>query len=551
VGIEEIRIPDLGDAEDVEVIELCVEPGAHVEENDSLVVLESDKASMEVPAPHSGTVKEVKVAVGDKVAESQVIAVMEFPDESSTTPPESLEPVATTQARPESEAQLRASFEEPGTDKALRNTPSEETVQLPDVGDAQEINVIEVAVKPGDEVQPGDLLLVVESDKASMEIPATHAGTITEVLVNEGDEVVEGAPLIKLLVNGEQLAGGAEENSTAEAQEVSTEEPPPDLLPNRELFNQQSQLSEQDKLQPVTSRTYAGPAVRRMARELGVVLSEVKGSGNHGRITKEDVQAFVKSALAKPRNEVSTSGIPRVPEIDFSRFGSVEIVKLSRIRQRGAANLHRSWLNVPHVTQHDDVDVTELETFRKAMKPEAEHRGLKLTPLAFIIKACAFTLQQFPQVNASLDPDVQHFILKRYYHIGFAVDAPDGLLVPVIRDVNSKGIWQITQEITDLSEKARSGKLKPDDMQGGTFSVSSLGAIGGTGFTPIVNTPEVAILGVSRLDTRPVWNGTSFEPRQILPITLSYDHRAINGAEAGRFVTHLSKVLKDFRQGIM
>jgi len=518
VAIEEVRIPDIGDAEDVEVIELCVESGSHVEVNDSLLVLESDKASMEVPAPHTGIVREIKVTLGDKVVEGQVVATLE-----------AVADAAVAVVEKEDTAEPEASRAE-----SLRTVT--EMIRVPDVGDAQDITIIEIAVKAGDNVAAGDLLVVVESDKASMEIPSPRAGTVREVLVSEGSEVQQDSPLVSLETAAQGLA--------EEALVV-----PPKAVQDRAIEDkrEQSPLKSAD-----TPRVYAGPAVRRLARELGVPLSDVRGTGNHGRVTKDDLQNYIKSALTdESRPPPSGSAIPAIAAVDFSKFGAVEKVALSRIRQRGASNLHRSWLNVPHVTQHDDADITDLEVFRKQMKGEAERRGLKLTPLAFIMKACAFALRQFPVVNSSLDADARYYIIKHYCHIGFAVDTPEGLLVPVVRDVDAKGVWQLTEEIAGLSEKARNNQLSAEEMQGGSFTISSLGAIGGTAFTPIVNAPQVAILGVSRLQTRPLWNGSSFEPRKILPVSLSYDHRAINGAEAGRFVTFLSTVLADFRHALM
>ncbi len=571
MAIEEVRIPDIGDAEDVEVIELCVDRGAEVEANDSLLVLESDKASMEVPAPHAGKVKEFKVSLGDKVAEGQVVAVIETAEQITASESDSKD----REIKVETAKKPVAPASTPISATATATAPESEEVKMPDVGDAEGIEVIEVAVKAGDRVAAGDLLVVVESDKASMEIPAPRAGLVSKVLVSEGSEVQQDTPLVVLdavsAVDSEAAVETDTQNESSEAPDHSREvasstaaTPATTGEVDSKVTTQELTISE--SISPIglsqeAAQVYAGPAVRRMARELGVLLTEVKGTGNHARVTKEDVQKYVKSALttgtrgagglAGGQSTASGDGIPRLPEIDFSKFGSIETVALSRVRQRGASNLHRSWLNVPHVTQHDDADVTDLENFRKQLKVQAEQKGLKLTPLAFIMKACSFALLQFPFINASLTPDAKNFVLKRYYHIGFAVDTPDGLLVPVVRDVDRKGIWQLTEEIGQLSEKARNKRLNPDEMQGGSFTISSLGAIGGTGFTPIVNAPEVAILGVSRLDTRPVWNGTDFEPRKLLPITLSYDHRAINGAEAGRFLTYLTGVLRDFRLAMM
>ncbi|MDE0179531.1 MAG: 2-oxo acid dehydrogenase subunit E2, partial [Gammaproteobacteria bacterium] len=410
-------------------------------------------------------------------------------------------------------------------------------IRLPDVGEAENVSVIEVAVAEGQTVAVDDLLVVVESEKASMEIPSPFAGTVVEVAVGEGDDVEEASLLVVL--EAERTAGlpsAAVSTSPPEAQPVEPAVPATAPEPIE---------SPPDRV-ATTAKVYAGPAVRRLARELGVDLATVNGSGARGRIVKDDVKSFVKHTLATP----AATGLAIAPmePVDFSRFGEVEIVPLSRIRARGAVNLHRSWQNVVHVTQHDDFDVTDLEAFRASLKDEAAAEGVKLTPLPLIMKACVRALEQHPQFNASLDPGVTSLILKRYHHIGFAVDTEDGLVVPVVRDAGGKGVYELAKEIARLSEAARTKKLKPEEMQGGCFTISSLGAVGGTGFTPIVNAPEVAILGVARLDTRPVWDGTAFVPRKILPVSLSYDHRAINGAEAGRFVVDLGKLLSDFRR---
>jgi pyruvate dehydrogenase E2 component (dihydrolipoamide acetyltransferase) len=423
-------------------------------------------------------------------------------------------------------------------------------VRLPEVGDAKEITVVEVAVAAGAHVERDDLLLVVESDKASMEVPAPVAGRVVDVAVTTGASVAEGDLLVVI------------ESAAADAQAPAVEpSPPPPERPRAESTRAAAPpprptatatAAVAEPRATPAARIYAGPAVRRMARELGVDLGRVTGTGARGRIVKEDVQAHVKARLsAPPESHAASAGIPAVAVIDFAKFGPVETVALSRIRRRGAANLHRSWLNVVHVTQHDEADVTELEAFRASLKAEAGTRGVKLTPLPFILRALVPVLRAFPAFNASLDANVENLILKRYIHIGFAVDTPEGLVVPVVRDVDQKGVWTLAAEIETLSAKARDGKLAPADLSGGSFSVSSLGAIGGTGFTPIVNAPEVAILGVSRLATKPFWNGTAFVPRQFLPVSLSYDHRAINGAEAGRFVAAFCSTLADMRRALL
>ena len=528
----DVTIPDIGDAEDVEVIEICVGPGDTVGANDALIVIESDKASMEVPAPLAGTVDEILVALGDVVNSGDAILRME--ESANGEPPDETAEAPVAEPR-ETVVQTSADGAPPSTELARVE------IRLPDVGEAENVSVIEVAVAEGQEVAVDDLLLVVESEKASMEIPSPFAGTVLEVAVKEGDDVEQASLLVVLEAAGSaDLPQPAVPTSAPETQPV---EPLP-APPSRPTAAQTTDSAPE----PVktTAKVYAGPAVRRLARELGVDLATVNGSGARGRIVKDDVKSFVKQTLAAP----ATGGLALAPmgPVDFSRFGEIDVVPLSRIRARGAVNLHRSWQHVVHVTQHDDVDVTDLEDFRASLKDEAVAAGVRLTPLPFIMKACVRALQRHPQFNASLDPGATSLIFKRYHHIGFAVDTEDGLVVPVVRDAGGRGVYELAGEIARLSEAARTKKLKPDEMQGGSFTISSLGAVGGTGFTPIVNAPEVAILGVARLDTRPVWDGAAFVPRKILPVSLSYDHRAINGAEAGRFVVDLGQLLGDFRR---
>ncbi len=417
-------------------------------------------------------------------------------------------------------------------------------VVIPDIGDAEDVEVIELCVGPGDGVAVDGALIVIESDKASMEVPSPFAGTVTEIRVELGDHVNAGHVVALLEVTQEAAAArvvddGAPEPGSATASVAAA--PPPAAQPTP----------------PAPSETvadgtdvYAGPAVRRLARELGVSLRDVRGSGPRDRIVKDDVKGFVKAAMQRGAPSAAP-GLPRMPAIDFSRFGPVEAVPLTRIRNRGARNLHRSWLNVVHVTQHDEADVTDLEGFRRSLAEQDGDRGTRLTLLPFIVKACAENLAAFPRVCASLNPDADGLILKHYRHIGFAVDTEDGLVVPVLRDVDRKGVRALAAEIAELSERARAGGLTPDELSGGCFTVSSLGRRGGTGFTPIVNAPEVAILGVGRLDTKPRWNGTSFVPRAMLPLSLSYDHRAINGVEGGNFVLELTRLLADIRRLVL
>jgi pyruvate dehydrogenase E2 component (dihydrolipoamide acetyltransferase) len=543
---QEVRIPDIGDIDEVEVIEICVAVGDQVGPDDALIVIESDKASMEVPAGTAGTIASIDVALGDQVAEGALVVTLEGA-------------AAETAAEQET-----ASREAPAADKApaapqdttvadrpsAPAQPASVEVRVPDIGEATDVVVIEVAVAPGAEVSESDLLVVVESDKASMEIPAGQAGIVTAVHVEEGSEVAEGT----LIATIESAPGSVPDADVAPPAEAPAPVPPatqpaaPSTRAPTGAIAAQPDTDGKDA-RGAGDRVYASPAVRRLARELGVALEAVKGSGAKGRILKDDVKSHVKAAMTEKGGSRATgAGIPPIPAVDFSRFGPVEISPLSRIRAAGAANLHRSWLNLPHVTQFEEADVTELEVFRKTLKEEATRRDVKITPLAFIIKACCYALQEFPTFNASLDPEIKNFVLKRYYHIGFAVDTPDGLVVPVIREADRMGVWDLSEAITELAEKARTGKLGMNDLQGGSFSISSLGNIGGTGFTPIINAPEVAILGVSKLVTKPMWNGSDFEPRQMLPLSLSYDHRAINGAEAGRFMVMLAELLGDIRR---
>ena len=424
-------------------------------------------------------------------------------------------------------------------------------VTIPDIGDAEDVEVIEICVKPGDAVAENDALIVIESDKASMEVPSPFAGTVSEVLVALSDRVNAGDAVLRL----ETAEESARDDSSPvqAAAPAEPEAPTPETAPKPEgpeskaepkpapLADRPTATAEQ------TGRVYAGPAVRRLARELGVDLSAVTATGAGGRIVKDDVKAFVKQVMTAP------SGMQLQPfeAIDFSRFGAIEIAPLTRIRERGAANLHRSWQHVVHVTQHDEADVTALETFRASLRDEAAQRNVKLTPLPLIVKACIHVLRAHPHVNASLNPATSALVHKRYYHIGIAVDTEDGLVVPVVRDADKLRLFELAEKIAALAAAAREKKLRPDELQGGSFTISSLGAIGGTGFTPIVNAPEVAILGVARTQTKPVWDGRAFRPREMLPLSLSYDHRAINGAEGGRFMADLVAALEDMRRLIL
>ncbi len=577
MSIEQVRIPDIGDTSEVEVIELCVSEGDEIAVDDALIVIESDKASMEVPSTVAGKVTGLKVAIGDTCAEGDVIAEVEVAEAGGKCDDDEHDDEESAEAQPvdADTAETEASDEGARTDAdedAADGEPRIEEVRVPDVGEASEVSVVEVLVAAGDKVEQDDGLVALESDKATMEVPAPFAGKVVSIEVSEGDGVSEGTLIARIEVAGEaaakparqaderksgQTEPGKAEETRAESSDRRAEEPAGSDAPRprREIPAEPPESTSQVE-QPSTERdgakVYAGPAVRRLARELGVRLSRVEGSGNKGRIQKEDVHAHVRQRMeatdAGTAAPAAGGAIPPIPQVDFTKFGEIETKPLSRIMRAGAANLHRSWLNLPHVTQHDEADVTALEALRRELKPEAERAGVKLTPLPFIMKAVQAALVQFPRFNGSFAGDGENYVYKQYFHIGFAVDTSEGLMVPVVRDVDRKGIYALAEEIAELSERTRAFKLKPDEMRGGCMSVSSLGNIGGTGFTPIINAPEVAILGVSKLTRKPVWDGEGFVPRDMLPMSLSYDHRAINGAEAGRFMTWLCQALGDIRR---
>lgn len=523
-----VIVPDIGTDGAAEVAEVLVSEGDILEVEQSVLVLETDKASVEVPSSHAGRVTAVLVKEGDELQTGA--AILEIDTSAGGESTEAAKPEAEEKATKE-----KAEEPAPQQEAKPAAAPARIEVTVPDIGDAADVEVIELSVKEGDEVQEGDSILVLESDKASMEIPSSAAGQVIELLVKEGDTVKQGQVIAVLQSSGS--APGTDEpkaSSEAETKAAAPSQPAPAPAQPSPLTSEVLVNASPD------SEAYAGPAVRKLARQLDVDLRKVKGSGPRGRITKEDLRAYVREAL---KQAGKGAAIPAVPAVDFARFGEIKRVKMSKIQRATAANMHRAWLNVPHVTQFDDADITELEAYRKAQKAEAEKRGVKLTPLAFLIKACALTLKAEPSFNVSLDPGGEHIIEKQYVHIGIAVDTPQGLVVPVIRDVDQKDIWQLAEESMELATKAREGKLMPRDMQGGCFTISSLGAIGGRGFTPIVNTPEVGILGVSKASVQPAWDGKKFVPRTLLPLSLSYDHRAINGADAGRFLTHLVGLL--------
>ena len=541
MAIETVTIPDLGGAESVEVIELCAAAGDAVEQEDSLVVLESDKASMDVPSPVDGSVVKYLVAEGDTVKVGDAIAEIETSAADTVT-----EEVVEAQPAPEPEP-VAEEVEAPQA--AAVSETSEQIALVPDIGSDDKVELIEVSVAVGDQVEEGETLVVLESDKATMDVPSTLTGTVVSMIAKEGDKLGTGDQVAVIEVSGGSDSAVQEADPEPQSQAV-TETIAPATAP--EVKPEPVSVPSIETSEPVangSAEIYAGPSVRLLSRELGVDLSQVAGTGPKGRIQKDDVNNFVKAALQSGGNTGSTSGagIPNIPAVDFSQFGEIETVKLSKIQKVTADNMQRNWLNVPHVTQFDDADITELEVFRKSLKLEGEKKGTKVTPVTFIIKAAAAALAANPEFNRSLAGDGENYVQKHYINIGMAVDTPRGLVVPVIKDADKKGIWEISADVITMATLAREGKLKPSDMQGGCFTISSLGAIGGNGFTPIVNSPEVGILGVSKSQMKPIWNGSDFQPKLMLPLALSYDHRVINGGDAGRFMTYLVKILSDIR----
>lgn len=540
MSIETIKVPDIGGAEGVEVIEICVAVGDQVEVEDSLVVLESDKASMEVPSPIAGTVVSVAIADGDSLSEGNVILELETAGDAAAPEPEV--PVAT-----ESEVEPAAvESSAPAEPVAAEGATTTEVIKVPDMGGAEDVDVIEVCVSVGDDLSEGDSLIVLETDKASMEIPAPMSGVVVAIALKEGDTVSEGTEIVTMEVVGSVPAAPAA--PVAEPVAAAPSAPAPAAPVAAAPVAVETAVAEPGKR---TAGVYAGPAVRKLSREMGVDVTALKGTGPRGRISKDDLKAYVKTALTETAQSGGGSGIPAVPAVDFAKFGEVTTEPLSKVHKLTADNMHRSWLNVPHVTQWDEADISELEDFRQSLKSEAEKRGVKITPLPFLLKAIANALVEHPKFNASLHADGKHMVYKHYVNIGMAVDTPAGLVVPVLKDVDKKSIWDLAAETAVLADKAKNRKLTPAEMQGGCFTISSLGGIGGQGFTPIVNTPEVAIMGVSKLAIKPVWNGKEFEPRKMLPLSLSYDHRAINGADAGKFFTYLGQLLADIRRLVL
>lgn len=549
--IEKILVPDVG-GDEVEVIEICFAVGDNLEADEGILTVETDKASMDIPAPFAGELVALTVSVGDKIKEGDVIAEMK----SAAAGGESSEPeVAAPAEKPvEPEVKAEVAAQAPAPVAAPAATSSEIIdIAVPDIGEDGEVDVIDVLVAVGDVIEAEDGLITLETDKATMDVPSSHAGTVKEVFISTGDKVKQGSIVIKLETSSgapvvaEAPVAAPEKAEAAVPAPAAKKAAPVPHHPQVGLTNAGS--------------IYTSPSIRRLAREFGVDLTAVKGSGRKGRILKEDVQSYVKYELSRPKANAGSSvaagegglQVVSAKQIDFAKFGETETKALTRIQKISGPFLHRNWVTIPHVTQFDEADITDVEAFRKEQNVicEKQKLGFKITPLVFILKAAADALKAFPVFNSSLSEDGENLILKKYIHIGVAVDTPNGLVVPVVRDVDQKGIHQLSRELLEISMKARDGKLKAADMQGGCFTISSLGGIGGTAFTPIVNAPEVAILGVSKSEMKPKWNGKDFEPKLMLPLSMSYDHRVIDGALAARFTVHLASVMSDIRKLIL
>lgn len=558
MALIEVKVPDIGDFADVSVIELLVKVGDTVKEDQSLITVESDKASMEIPCSASGVVKELKVKLGDKVHEGSVVLLLEASGASSASAGLAAPAVAQAVTAP-----VSAPTPAPVKDETQSASSALIDVKVPDIGDFKDVSVIELMVKPGDSIKVDQSLITIESDKASMEIPSSAAGVLKELKVKVGDKVNIG-DLIAVLSGSVQSP--APTGAPVASPGASTPASPAVQVASS---TQAAVVTAMPSHQPGAALSvgrpipHASPSVRKFARELGVPLEEVKGSGPKSRITHEDVQAFTRSVM---QGELSTKaqqskggstgagsgaalGLLPWPVVDFAKFGPIERRPMSRIKKISGANLHRNWVMIPHVTNHDDADITELEAFRVLTNKENEKSGVKVTMLAFLIKACVATLKKFPEFNSSLDGE--DLVFKSYYNIGFAADTPNGLMVPVIKNADTKGVLQISQEMGELAKKARDGKLSPAEMTGASFTISSLGGIGGRYFNPIINAPEVSILGVCKSTMQPVWNGKEFVPRLMLPLSLSWDHRVIDGAAAARFNAHLGQILSDFRRVLL
>lgn len=533
----EIKVPDIGDYKDVPVIEVLVKPGDQIEKEQTLVTLESDKATMDVPSSQAGIVKEVKVKVGDNISEGTVVVVLESAASTATAATQA--PAASAPAPVEAPVQSTAS--------ALIE------VKVPDIGDYKNVPIIEVNVKPGDVVEKEQTLITLESDKATMDVPSPAAGVVKEVKVAVGGAVTEG-DLVLIL---ESVGATSGSTAAAKSAPVSAPQAAPAKVEAPVAFATQANTQKAEAMPATTGVSHSSPSARKYARELGVDVTKVIGTGPKGRVTYEDIQGFVKKVMTgqapSPAGAPVSAGggldLLPWPKIDFKKFGEIEVKPLSRIKKMSAANLSRNWVMIPAVTYHEDADITELEAFRVQTNKDNEKQGIKVTMLAFLIKAAVNALKKYPEFNSSLDGD--DLVLKKYFHIGFAADTPNGLVVPVVRDADKKGIFEIAKETGDLAKLAREGKLKPDQMQGACFTISSLGGIGGTYFSPIINAPEVAILGVNKAAMKPVWDGKQFVPKLICPLSLTADHRVIDGALATRFNVYLSEILADFRRVVL
>ena len=556
MAVEKIQVPDLGTDDAVEVIEVQVKAGDSIGENDTLVVLESDKAAMDIPSPKAGVVKKVLVEVGAQVKTGSALVELEAEGAGSGGSEGKVDKAEEKKSEPEPEAKPAKAEQAPEPEPASKPAAkaaggSVQAVHLPDLGSDDAAEVIDVLVKVGDEVDEEGGLITLETDKAAMDVPASMAGVIKALKVKVGDKVKTGDHIADIEVSG---AAAEAETSETSAKQAPAEEAPARETDSRSDSSAAAATAERPVSAAVPASTkgaevYAGPAVRKLARELGVDLAQVSGTGLKGRIQKEDVHDYVKSRLSgeAPATAAGGSGIPAIADIDFSKFGEIEEVEMSKLHRVTAQNMTKNWLNVPRVTQFDEADITDLEAFREAQKKTAEKKGIKLSPLPFIVKASAQALVEHPQFNVSLHSSGSKLIRKKYVHIGVAVATPAGLMVPVVKNADSKSVLEIAAEIQDLAAKAKDRKLSREDMEGACFTVSSLGNIGGTGFTPIINAPEVAILGVSRASVKPVWDGREFKPRTMLPFSLAYDHRAVNGVDGGMFCTTLGQLLSDIR----
>ena len=588
MAMVEVKVPDIGDFKEVEVIELLVKAGDTIAAEQSLLTVESDKASMEIPSSHAGVVRELRVKLGDKVAEGTVVLVLEEAAAASAAAPAAAAaaPAVAPAAPPAVPAAGAPTPAAPVAAAAPASAAAAVTVLVPDIGDFDEVAVIEVFVKVGDGVKVEQSLITVESDKASMEIPSSHAGSVTKLLVNVGDKVRKGSPILVLTAAAPAGTAAGPAGTVASTPAAVVAPPPasapasapaptaatatatalPAATPTTGAAAPPSAMAAHEPAASSARLPHASPSIRRLARELGVPLAEIKGSGPNGRITQSDVQGFVKGVMAGDAQTVAQKakapaaapaaaaagafpGLLAWPQVDFAKFGAIERRDLSRIKKISGANLHRNWVLIPHVTNHDDADITELEALRVKLNQENEKSGIKVTMLAFMIKAAVAALKKFPEFNSSLDGE--QLVLKSYFNIGFAADTPSGLMVPVIKNADQKGVFQIGTEMGELAKKARDGKLGPGDMSGGCFSISSLGGIGGRYFTPIINAPEVAIMGVCKSSLEPRWDGEKFVPRLMLPLSLSWDHRVIDGAAAARFNAYFGQILADFRRVLL